>query len=105
MARRMRWLTLTLLIGITSSAVWNGYRRRLGRNVLLGLTLLAALWALAALAVSTDWRDADGYVDCWPNCSPLQDTVGVLFVVAPAAAVFLALSALVTWLIRRRKGV
>jgi hypothetical protein len=101
----MRWLTLTLLVGITSFAVWNGYRRRLGRNVVFGLGLLAALWLPAALAVSTDWRDADGFGDCWPNCSPAQDTVGVLFLVAPAAAAFLALSALVTWLIRRRRGV
>jgi hypothetical protein len=101
----MRWLTLTLLVGITSFAVWNGHRRRLGRNVVFGLGLLAALWLLAALAVSTEWRDADGYVHCWPNCSPVQDAVGVLFLVAPAAAVFLALSALVTWLIPRRRGV
>jgi hypothetical protein len=101
----MRWLVLTLLVGITSLAVWNGFRGRLGRNVVFGLGLLAALWGLAALAVSTDWRDADGYVECWPNCSPVQDTVGVLFLVAPAAAVFLALSALITWLIRRPRGV
>jgi len=100
----MTWVTLTLLIGFTCVTVWHGHRRcRLARNVALGLGVLAGLWVLAALAITTDWRDADGYVDCWPNCSRVQETVGVLFLVAPAAGALLAFSALVAWLIRRRQ--
>ena len=99
----MRWGTLTLLIGFIAVAVWQGHRRRrLARNVVFGLAVLATLWVLAALAISTDWRDADGYVDCWPNCSAVQDAVGVLFWIGPAAAVVLAVSAIITWFIRRR---
>src|SRR5919197_762834 len=101
----MRWVVLTLLIGFTCITIWHGYRRRrLVRDVALGLGLVTGLWILAALAISTDWRDADGYVDCWPNCSLVQDTVGVLFWVAPAAALVLAFSALIDAFVRRRRG-
>lgn len=95
-----------LLVGFTCVTVWDGYRRRrVARNTFLALLVLITLWGLAALVISTDWRDADGYVDCWPNCSGVQDTVGVLFWVAPAAAVVLAASALVISLtVRRRKA-
>jgi hypothetical protein len=94
---------LTLLVVITCLTVWHGNRkRRLARNVALWLGVLSAFWAIAALAISTDWRDADGYFDCWPHCSSVQETVGVLFWVAPVAAGLTAVSALVAWLTGRR---
>jgi hypothetical protein len=100
----VRWITLALLVGLTCFVVWHGYRnRRLARNAVIWLAILAALWVLAAVAISTDWRDADGYVDCWPHCMRVQQTVGVLFWIAPVAAALTAISALVASLARRRQ--
>jgi len=40
------------------------------------LMALAASRAAAAIAVRADYRDADGFVDCWPYCSTFQDVIG-----------------------------
>ena len=66
----------------------------------------ALLWGLAFTAIWTDYRDADGFVDCWPRCTAFQVTVAgtfwygaVMFLVLGVFAVALgAISA------RRRKG-
>jgi hypothetical protein len=100
----VRWIILSILLVFTCATVLHGYRgRRLARSVVIGVTALGAAWLLAWLAIARDWRDADGYVDCWPSCSRLQDTVAVLFWVAPAAALLLVVSANVGFLIGRRR--
>ena len=55
--------------------------RRLRRGTLTAALLaavltLAAAWNLALVAVVTHYRDADGFIDCWPACSFLQTAVG-----------------------------
>ncbi len=79
---------------------------RLGPMFLAAVVLLAAAWALAAAAQATDFRDADGFVDCWPSCSLLQQAVGWTFFYAPIDAVLLAVLAnalsFADW--RRKRG-
>jgi len=52
----------------------------------------AGLWVAVERAISTDFRDADGYSDCWPNCTPLQDGVGTINAFAPVALILLAVA-------------
>jgi hypothetical protein len=66
---------------------------------------LGAVWTWAAVAIETDYRDADGFVDCWPSCSAFQEVVGFVYLAAPVALLVVLLAALVVslpW--RRRKG-
>lgn len=67
------------------------------------LSLLGVAWLLAALAVETDYRDADGFTDCWPHCSALQDAVGVVVFFAPPAGLLVILVALADFLVRRHR--
>lgn len=65
---------------------------RLGLAFLAVTTVLAAAWLLAKLAVRVDYRDADGYVNCWPGCRLLQEAVGWAIWYGPL--LFIALGAL-----------
>lgn len=49
----------------------------LTRAVFTAVVLLCALYALAWAAILTDVGDADGFVDCWPHCTLLQNSVGI----------------------------
>jgi hypothetical protein len=70
-------------------------RRRLG-TAFAGITvILACAWGLAKIAVEHDYRDADGYVDCWPSCSHVQDTVGVGILFTPIVWILLGVLAAV----------
>ena len=44
---------------------------------------LAVLWVADLIAISQDWRDADGFVDCNESCSTAQEIAGVVVVGAP----------------------
>lgn len=64
------------------------------------LTLLAVSWVLAALAVRADYRDADGFVDCWSYCSTFQDAVGVTLFFGPIAGTLVLLTTILLLLAR-----
>ncbi len=49
--------------------------RVLTAAVLGAVLLLGALDLLAWAAIATDFRDADGFIDCWPDCTFLQNAV------------------------------
>lgn len=52
--------------------------------VFLGETgVLAASWLLARAAIASDYRDADGYIDCWPACTVLQDSITLAVSIGP----------------------
>ena len=51
---------------------------RFARALSRAALLLAFPYALAVLAVATGSRDADGFIDCWPSCTPLQDATGAV---------------------------
>lgn len=81
---------------------------RAGRLLLALVSLLTALAGgrvLAVLAVRADYRDADGFVDCWPYCSTFQDAVAAVLFFGPLAAVLLlAFAALLVALRQRRSS-
>ncbi len=58
---------------VVARLVWP---RTLTNAVLAGILLLGALEALAWAAIVTDFRDADGFIDCWPHCTLRQGVVG-----------------------------
>lgn len=77
---------LAVLFLVPAALVYLGWRRgRLGRTLVAVGAGLLGLWGLSALAVETDYRDADGFVDCWPSCTAFQDAVRIGFLgVLPA---------------------
>jgi hypothetical protein len=65
-----------------------------GRVLIALLLIVATAWMLDVVAISTDFHDADGFMDCWPYCSTWQEVVnwtfwwgGTLFMVLVIAAV------------------
>jgi hypothetical protein len=77
-------------------------------SALLVLTVsLGALWILDYVVIATDYKDADGFSDCWPACSTLQDLVALVFWYGGALLVLtilFSLGALAVALVRRRPG-
>lgn len=99
---------VTFLVGVAPVALMAAFVARalrprpLTRFTFGAVAVLCALYALAWGAVVTDVGDADGFVDCWPNCSLLQYGVGVALSWSPIlmAALVLATGA---YLAARRK--
>lgn len=92
------FLALALLL----QRMWR--RGRLGVAVLAVTALLAAAWLLAKAAVRADYRDTDGYVDCWPACSLLQEMVGWAIWYGPLLFIALGLLAAVLAAITGPRG-
>ena len=82
-----------LLLALLLCAAWR--RGRLGLTFLALAPLVAAAWLLARAAVRADYRDADGYVDCWPSCTLLQDSVGLAIWYGPVLLIALGVVAAV----------
>jgi len=51
--------------------------------------------------VAIDYRDVDGFMDCWPRCTAWQDGVGFVVFAGPVMLVILLLGSLAGWLARR----
>jgi hypothetical protein len=99
---RLAVLVVVFALGLGAMAV-GSKRNRLVLALSMSVLVLAGLWLATAIAVYTDWRDADGFVDCWPNCSAYQDASGAILLGAPAVlAAWLAVAALFSWRRRRR---
>ena len=76
----MNWLLTVLLVAVPGVLLYAGWR--CGRRVLgvAAATLaLLGVWGASLLAIGTDYRDADGHMDCWPRCTAYQEAVGVAF--------------------------
>ena len=70
--------------------------------MLFGGALMVA-WTIATILVVADVRDADGFMDCWPDCTVLQDVVGFAFMVSPVMLVVIATGRRAARLARRVK--
>lgn len=90
-------VTLGLLAGLFAAH----RRRHLPAASITALLALAVAWVLAKLAYAADYRDADGYVDCWPSCSALQQAVAAGLYVAPLSALVVALVTLAAYGLRK----
>ena len=63
---------------LSSYVLWRARRRAL--PLVVAVAGLALAFVIAAVLIAQDYRDADGWVDCWPNCSTLQTGVGFAFI-------------------------
>lgn len=80
------WLPLVALltfVGITLLLTMAWRRGRLALAFVAVATLLAATWVLAYVAAVVDFRYADGWVDCRPGCTILQDGVHAALELGP----------------------
>ena len=76
----------TLLAFAVLSVVLGLRQRRLAAASLAAAAFIAFLWMLVVVAQTTDWHDADGWIDCWPRCTPLQDAMPVVLYGGPLIA-------------------
>jgi hypothetical protein len=58
------------------------------------LAVMASFWVLAVLAVRADYRDADGFIDCWPSCTAIHNAVGATLFYGPVAAFLVVIATL-----------
>ena len=67
------------MVGITVvAALYLAHRRgRLGSAAAVLLAISGVASSLVLAAIQTDYRDAGGFVDCWPDCTAFQDAVQV----------------------------
>ena len=85
---------LTVMIAIPAVAVaativlWLLRPRTL--PLLIGAAVLAAAYSVANVMIASDYEDADGFVDCWPYCSGVQEAVKVTFWFGGALLVLIA---------------
>src|SRR5688572_30423780 len=63
------------------AAAWTRGRLGLASGALFFLAL--ALWAGDVVAVTSDYRDADGFVDCGEDCTPTHRLAALGFIAPP----------------------
>lgn len=78
-------------------------RERLARAFVAVTAVLVVAWGAALAAIWTDYRDADGFVDCWPSCSHFQHAVASAFWYGPAIFVVLGAFAGVLGIVAARR--
>jgi hypothetical protein len=91
-----------LVLGpVVTGLTWLTTRRPMALSIFGMAVLLDALWLSILALVSHDYRDMDGFIDCWPSCTVEQQLAGgVLFYTPLLMALILAGSLVV--LARRR---
>jgi heme/copper-type cytochrome/quinol oxidase subunit 3 len=45
------------------------------RPLLIVAIVLAAAYTVANVLIAIDYDDADGFMDCWPDCSGVQEAI------------------------------
>ncbi len=71
---------------------------RIGRLLATSLAMIAIAamtFVLALVAIDRDFRDADGFIDCWPHCTLFQDAVGATIFAAPIVFIVAVLAIVV----------
>jgi hypothetical protein len=96
--------TATLVLVAFGLLLFIAWRRgRLARTFVAVSVVLAVAWGVALAAIWTDYRDADGFVDCWPSCSHFQNAVKSAFWSGPVVFVVLAVFAGVLGIVTARR--
>jgi hypothetical protein len=88
-------ILLVVLVGLAFGIPFAAARHdTLGRVLIALLLIVGTALILDGVAISADFHDADGFIDCWPYCSTWQEIVGgtfwwggMLFLVLVLAAV------------------
>ena len=92
---------LFVLVGGLLVGAWA--RGRLGTAAVVVFALALALWAVDFAAISSGYRDADGFFDCGEACTGVHFSTAVGFLAPPLLISTAALGALVA-LRQRRRG-
>jgi hypothetical protein len=98
-------VSVAVFVLVLGAMVWAWRRGWLWWFVASFSVLCSAAWFGAKEIVRRDWRDADGYVDCWPRCSAVQDGVAVALWWVPVGLVVLVAISGVLAAITVRRGV
>jgi len=77
-------------------------RRRLGTAAVVLFAAAVVVWALDFAAISSAYRDADGFFDCGEDCTSVHFATAVGFLAPPLLIAMSAMAALVTLVQRRR---
>jgi hypothetical protein len=96
-------ILIVVVLGFLLYGGWRVHRPMIAFVIAAGT--VSALWASAEAAIRTDYRDADGCYDCWPDCTLLQSGVAVVDTLAPVAlmGLIVATGGLI-WLARNREA-
>lgn len=71
---------------------------RFGWVFIAAAGIVGAAVAFAVIAFSTDFHDADGFVDCWPECSTVQEVIRWTFWPGALAWLVLVIVAIGRWI-------
>lgn len=86
------------LVVVAAAAVgWRGTRVR--NAVVVGL---AVAWLTALTLILTDDRNAGDFMECWPACTRLQDTVGLVFFAGPVILACILLTSFAAGVVKQR---
>jgi len=77
-------------------------RERLGSAAIVLFAAAVCIWVLDFAAISTGYRDADGFFDCGEVCTGVHFSTAVGFLAPPLLIAMAALAALVRLFQRRR---
>lgn len=88
-----------LICGLLAGA-WA--RQRLGTAAVVLFVAAASVWILDFMAISSGYRDADGFFDCGEDCTGVHFSTAVGFLAPPLLIALSAFAALVTIMQRRR---
>jgi hypothetical protein len=97
-------VTAVVVVGILVALLAANRHGHLLAAALPTLLLLAIAWAIAKVAQDADYRDADGWVDCWPSCSRVQHAVGVSLWIGPLVGLLIVAVVVVATVIRRTRA-
>ncbi len=75
---------------------------RLGTAAVVLFASAVVVWVLDFAAISSDYRDADGFFDCGGECTGMHFSTAVGFLAPPLLIAMSALAALVMLIQRRR---
>jgi hypothetical protein len=85
-------VSLLVVVAVIAGLVVAARHGRLLVASVATLTVLAGMWLLAVLAVRADYRDADGFIDCWPGCTAVHNAVGATLFYGPVAALLVVIA-------------
>ncbi len=98
------YLALGALLLVAGGVLVGGWARgRLGTAAVVVLIVAVAVWVADFAAISSGYRDADGFFDCGDACTGVHFSTAVGFLAPPLLISAAALGALVA-LRQRRRG-
>lgn len=88
-----------VLVPFAVVGAWLLRRDRLRLVLMLTTLVVGAAWLGLIGVALTGYRDMDGALDCWPNCTALQETVRYGFWLLPGLALVVGLASVASLLV------